>query len=44
MHQFEGLDSKIIRAEIRKYMPLSLFYPLAYLKILKDRVMKLFLR
>ncbi len=44
MQQFEGLGIKIIRSEIRNYMPLTLFYPLALLKIVKDRMMKLFLR
>ncbi len=42
--QFAGLDKSIIKAEIRKYIPLSLFYPLAVLKILIDWVMKLLLR
>ncbi len=40
--QFVGLDKAVIKAEIRKYMPLTLFYPLAFLKIVKDRALKLF--
>lgn len=41
MHQFAGLDIKVIRAQIRKYMPLALFYPLTLVKIAKDRTVKL---
>ncbi len=37
MHHFTGLDIKVIRDEIRKYLPLAIFYPLAFLKIAKDR-------
>ncbi len=44
MHQFSGLSTKIMKAEIRKYMPLTLFYPLAFLKIVKDRAVNLFNR
>jgi len=40
MQQFAGLDIKVIRSEIRKYFPLSIFYPLAVLKIVKDRIAK----
>ncbi len=39
-HKFIGLDINTIRSRIRGYMPLFLFYPLAYSRLLKDKVME----
>jgi glycosyltransferase involved in cell wall biosynthesis len=43
MQRANGLDIELIKSEIKKYMPLFIFYPLAYFKALKDKVLKLFM-
>ncbi len=41
-HKSSGLDNNTIHSMIRRYIPLSLFYPLVYLAVLKGRMVQLF--
>ncbi len=40
-HKFMGLDINRIRSKITQYLPLYLFYPLAYVKLVKDKAVEL---
>jgi glycosyltransferase involved in cell wall biosynthesis len=39
-HKFIGLDIRTIRARVKEYLPLPVFYPLAYTKIVKDKLIE----
>jgi hypothetical protein len=44
-HKFIGLDIKSIRSQVKRYLPLVFFYPIAYVKLVKDKlkeIIKLF--